>query len=130
MIIFRDNNHIIDNRHTVAIINSISFAKAIQINEDSSYESVLYMTDNMMTWSNEAIVDATEEEKEIYRKKCHDFKIGDKVIIRRGRKMLNEIKVIKSMFTYSPEGTYGHCITNYLVFTDGTKVNRLHCDII
>lgn len=88
------------------------------------------MTDDMRTWDNEVVIDATEEEIKEYRKAYHKFKIGDKVKINRGRKMLGEIKEIKGFYTFRPDRTYGHCDTNYLVFTDNTKVNKLHCDII
>lgn len=120
----------IDNRHCVDTRNSISFADAIVINENGGYDYVMYMTDDMRTWDNEVVIDATEEEIKEYRKAYHKFKIGDKVKINRGRKMLGEIKEIKGFYTFRPDRTYGHCDTNYLVFTDGTKVNKLHCDII
>lgn len=66
MVILRDINKV-DKRHTVDINNSITFATAIQINEDGSYESIIYMKDDVRTYDNEAIIDATEEEKETYR---------------------------------------------------------------
>lgn len=128
MIIY--GNGMIDERHTVDTINSISFADAIQINEDGSYDRVTYMEDRYDTWSNEVIIDATDEEKEIYRRKTRKFKIGDIVIISRGRKMKGEQKQIKRMFTFRPNGTFGHNDVEYLVFEDGTKVNRLHCDFV
>lgn len=120
----------VDKRHTVDIINSITFAKAIQINEDGSYDGVTYMTDDKRTWDNEVILDATEEEKEAYRKYKKRFKVGDKVKIVNGRKMKDEIKEVKDFFTFRPNGTYGHQDVEYLVFTDGTKVNKLHCIIL
>lgn len=120
----------IDNRHCVDIRNSISFADAIVINENGGYDYVNYMTDDSRTWNNEVIIDATPEEIKEYRKKYHKFEKGDMVKINRGRKMVGEVKEIKDFFTFTPRGTYGHCDTNYLIFTDGTKVNKLHCDII
>lgn len=131
MIILRDLNKV-DNRHVVDIKNNYSFANAVVVvdSKKNEYEYITYMIDDKRTWSNEAIIDATEAEKEQYRKYTRKFKTGDKVVIKRGRKMLNEVKEIKDFFTYSPRGTYGHCDTHYLIFTDGTKVNRMHCDFI
>ncbi len=120
----------VDKRHTVDIISSITFAKAIQINEDGSYDGVTYMTDDKRTWDNEAIIDADEEELELYRKRMKQFKVGDKVKIVDGRKMKGEIKIIKRMFRYTVPGTYGKQYTDYLVFTDDTKVNKLYCIIL
>lgn len=130
IIMYNENGKTVDTRHTVAIRNSISFANAIQITENGEYESITYMTDDQRTFNNSAIIDATEEEKEQYRKYQRQFKEGDRVIIARGRKMKGEIKTIAKMFTYRPYGTYGHQDINYLVFTDNTKVNRIHCDFI
>ena len=127
MIIFRDGRQD-DMRHTVDTYSSISFADAIQLNPDGTYESVMYMIDDERTFGNQAIIDATEEELEAYRKYKRRFRKGDKVIIKRGRKMVGEVKEVESKFTYRPDGTYGHQDTDYLVFTDGTKVNKLHCD--
>ena len=131
MVISRDINKI-DNRHVVDIKNNYSFSKAVVVVDSAKneYEYITYMIDDKRTWSNEAIIDATEEEKEQYRKYLRKFKVGDKVVIKRGRKMLNEVKEIKDFFKYSPRGTYGHYDTDYLIFTDGTKVNRTHCDFI
>lgn len=129
MVILRDINKI-DKRHTVDINNSISFATAIQINEDGSYDRVTYMEDDVRTYNNEAIIDATEEEKETYRKYMRRFKIGDTVKIVSGRKMKNEIKKVKDMFRFTVPNTYGKVYTDYLVFEDGTKVNRLYCIIL
>ena len=54
---------------------------------------------------------------------------GDKVIIKRGRKMKNEIKVVKSKYTFVVAGTYGHGDVDYLRFTDGTKCTEQNCDL-
>ncbi len=129
MVYLRDIDKV-DYRHTVDINNSISFASAVQVNEDGSYDYVTYMLDDVRTWDNEAVIDATEQELENYRKYCRKFKKGDKIIINRGRKMRGETKVIKDMFRYTVNGTYGKQYTDYLVFTDNTKVNRQHCDFI
>lgn len=120
----------IDNRHVVKIINSISHATAIIITNDGTYESITYMDDDYRSWENEAIIDATEEELESYRKYCRKFKKGDKVVIARGRKMKGEIKEVESLFTFKIQQCYGHADVDYLVFTDGSKVNKLHCDFI
>lgn len=129
MVILRDLNKI-DNRHTVDIINSYSHATARQINDDGSYEDIIYMIDDVRTYNNEAIIDATDEELEIYRKNMKRFKIGDIVKIVSGRKMKNEIKKVKDMFRFTVPNTYGKQYTDYLVFDDGTKVNKLHCIIL
>ena len=130
IIMYNENGKTVDARHTVAIYNSISFADAVQITENGKYERVTYMTDDQRTFNNDAIIDATEEEKEQYRKYQRQFREGDKVIIARGRKMKGEVKIVSKMFTYRPYGTYGHQDVDYLVFTDNTKVNRMHCDFI
>lgn len=54
---------------------------------------------------------------------------GDKVIIKRGRKMKNEIKRVKSKYTYVVNGTYGHGDVDYLRFTDGTKCAEHNCEL-
>lgn len=127
--IMYDSNKI-DERHTVDIDNGITMAVAIQINEDGTYERVMYMVDDERTFGNEVILDATEEERENYRKYRKWFRKGDRVRIVDGRKMRGEIKEVEDMFTYRPNGTYGHQDVEYLVFTDGTKVNKLYCEII
>lgn len=74
---------------------------------------------------------ATLDEKQNYarRKRNMIFK-GDTVIIKRGRKMVGETKVVKGYSRFDVEGTYGHAYTEYLLFTDGTKVNINHCDVV
>ena len=119
-----------DERHTVDIDNGITMAVAIQINEDGTYDRVMYMIDDERTFGNEVILDATEDELEEYRKHMRRFRKGDRVRIVDGRKMRGEIKEVEDMFTYRPSGTYGHQDVEYLVFTDGTKVNKLYCEII
>ena len=123
-------NNIKDSRITVDIILHLSFAEAVQLNSDGSYEKVTYMTDDIRDYVNEAIVDANEEQLETYRKYKNRFKIGDKIKIVKGRKMVGEEKIVAKFFTYRPNGTYGHQDIDYLVFTDGTKVNKLNCIII
>ena len=129
MIILVDKNKV-DKRHTVEIINSYSHAIARQLNNDGTYEDIIYMIDDVRTYQNEAIIDATDEELEIYRKNMKRFKIGDIVKIVSGRKMKNEIKKVKDMFRFMVPNTYGKQYTDYLVFDDGTKVNKLHCIIL
>ena len=130
IILYDDTGKHIDARHTVDIRNSITFASAIQITEDNKYESVIYMSDDSRTFMNTAIIDATDEELEQYRKYCKNFRPGDIVKITKGRKMLNEIKTVKNNFKYVVPNTYGKAYVNYLVFTDGTKVNKLYCDFV
>lgn len=74
---------------------------------------------------------ATFEEKKQFARiaRCAIFK-GDEVIIARGRKMNGEKKTVLSAFRYEVRGTYGHVGTDYLRFTDGTKVVAHHCDIV
>lgn len=66
---------------------------------------------------------ANSEEIKSFRLQRGYITIGDKVIIYKGRKMVNEIKEIESFFKYIVPNTYGHEYVNYVVFTDGTKVN-------
>lgn len=127
MVILRDENKV-DNRHTVDRINSLSFADAVQINPDGTYEHITYMDDDQRTWGNEAIIDATDKEKEAYRKYCKIFQKGDKVKIVKGKKMLGETKEVKDKFTYIVPNTYGKKKIYYLVFTDNTKVNEFYCE--
>lgn len=116
----------IDNRHVVDVKNSNSFADAVVINSDGSYERIIYMTDDMRTWDNECIIDATPLEEEAYRKHINEFKIYDKVKIISGRKMVGEIKVIESMFNIN----VNYQNIKYLGFSDGTKCQAIHCKII
>lgn len=124
------DNNLVDERHTVDIDNGITMSVAIQVNEDGTYERVMYMIDDERTFGNEAIIDATDEELETYRKYRKEFKIGDIVKIIDGRKMKGETKEIAKMFRFTVPNTYGKIYTDYLVFTDGTKVNKLYCEII
>lgn len=65
---------------------------------------------------------ATKEEvKDFYRQRNFIF-VGDEIEIIKGRKLpIGEIKIVKSFYTYTVNGTYGHDTTKYVVFTDGTK---------
>lgn len=116
----------IDNRHVVDIKNSSSFADAIVINNDGSYERVTYMTDDMRTWGNKCVIDATPLEQEEYRKYRNDFRVYDKVKIISGRKMLGEIKTVESIFDIN----INYKNISYLGFSDGTKCQASHCQII
>lgn len=74
---------------------------------------------------------ATLEEKMNYaRKKFSVIYKGDIVVVKRGRKYVGETKEVKGYYRYDVAGTYGHAYTEYLLFTDGTKVNINHCDTI
>lgn len=74
---------------------------------------------------------ASEEERKKYANEHYNviFK-GDKVIIARGRKMKGEEKIVNGYYRFDVRGTYGHQYTEYLFFTDGTKVNINHCDVV
>ena len=74
---------------------------------------------------------ATEEEiKEYARINFGSIFKGDEVIINRGRKMKGEHKIVEKTYRYTVPNTYGKQYTDYLVFTDGTKVNIHHCDVV
>lgn len=74
---------------------------------------------------------ATEADKKAFASQEYGtiFK-GDTIVIKRGRKMVGETKVVKGYYRYDVPGTYGHQYTEYLLFTDGTKVNIQHCDVL
>ncbi len=74
---------------------------------------------------------ATKEEQQAYASKTYGYIFkGDTVKINRGRKMVGEIKTVKGHYRYYVNGTYEKCYTDYLIFTDGTKVNINYCDVI
>ena len=74
---------------------------------------------------------ATEEERGQFIREQHKLICkGDTVVIARGRKMLGETKVVKGYSRYDVPGTYGKQYTEYLWFTDDTKVNINHCDVV
>ena len=130
MIIFRDGTKPeIDSRKTVYIYNYLSFAVAVQINEDGTYDRVSYMQDDSRTYNNEAIIDASEKQILQYRKQIKDFQKGDKVKVVKGRKLLNTINTIKDFFTFRPQGTYGQCDIEYLIFENGIKLNKKNCEL-
>jgi hypothetical protein len=61
------------------------------------------------------------EVRAFYRQQGYLFE-GDEVEIVSGRKLpIGARKIIKSFFDFEPVGTYGHNVTTYAVFTDGTK---------
>jgi hypothetical protein len=63
-----------------------------------------------------------------------DFYPGETVQIVDGRKMKGKIAKIASTFKFVPRhiqyNKYGHFTTHYVVFEDGTKVNRNYCQIV
>lgn len=71
-----------------------------------------------------------EELKSFASQKYNIIFKGDNVVIKRGRKMLGEVKTVKGYYKYVVSGTYGKCYIGYLLFTDGTKVNINHCDVV
>ena len=44
------DNNLVDERHTVDIDNGITMSVAIQVNEDGTYERVMYMIDDERTF--------------------------------------------------------------------------------
>ena len=73
---------------------------------------------------------ASEQEiKEFAQKHYHYIFKGDTVIINRGRKYKGEEKVVKGTCRFYVDGSYNKVYTDYLLFTDGTKVNINHCDV-
>ena len=74
---------------------------------------------------------ANEQEKKAFASQEYGtiFK-GDEVIIKRGRKMVGETKIVKGYYKYVVPNTYGKQYIEYLLFEDGTKCNLLHCDVV
>ena len=130
VIIYDETGKHVDERHVVDTTGLI-YCSAVVVNSDGTYDEVFYYDgDDMRTWSNQCIIDATDEEKLQYRIYKNRVEVGDTVTIVKGRKMLNETKKVIKMFTFRPSGTYGHQDVDYLVFEDGTKVNRRNCIIV
>lgn len=122
-------NGVIDKRTVVDIDNGYIRAVAVVINDDKTYSYITYMDDDdMRTWNNEAEIDATPEEIEAYRKHMNRFRVGDKVQIVSGRKMKNEIKTVKKLWTCHINEAFRDI--PYLIFTDDTKVQAVHCVIL
>lgn len=95
-------------------------------------EGTMYLLDDGTTTKvNPGLEYATEAEKKLFASREYGtiFK-GDQVVIKRGRKMLNEVKEVKGSYRFVVDGTYGKVYTDYLTFTDGTKVNIDHCDVV
>jgi hypothetical protein len=127
MIRFYDGSK--DERPTIAV-RGISYMMALQLNEDGvSAEWVFYKdNDDVRYETADVTIDVTEEQRLIYRLSNRIFEEGDTVVIARGRKMVGEIKTIKSFYDFKPKGTYNHCITRYARFVDGTKVAVKHLE--
>lgn len=103
----------------------------MQLNADYSAEWIFYKDlDNAVFDSAEVIIDVTDEELKAFKKVNNIFAEGQTIIIKSGRKMINQVKTIKDLKTFTPSGTYGHGDTLYLYFTDGTKVAAHHCQVI
>ena len=92
--------------------------------KNSDKTSNAYNLIKSLDWANEG-------EQKLYVSTHYNiiFK-GDKVVIARGRKMKGEEKIVNGYCRYEVPGTYGKIYTDYLFFTDGTKVNILHCDVV
>lgn len=118
-----------DERVTIAV-QGISYMKALQLNEDGvSTEWVFYKDNDDVRYATaDATIDVTEDQWLIYRMSTRIFEEGDTVVIARGRKMVGEIKTIKSFYDFKPNGTYNHCTTRYARFVDGTKVAVKHLE--
>lgn len=120
----------IDERHTITT-KGLNYMQALQLNNDGTTEWVFYRDyDDYRYDLAEAVVDITDEELKTFKKVNNIFTEGQTVTIKSGRKMLNEVKTIKDLKTFTPNGTYGHSDTLYLYFTDGTKVAAHHCQVI
>lgn len=67
---------------------------------------------------------ANEQEKKDFARRLGYVFEGDTVEIVKGRKLpIGEHKIVKNTYRYDVPNTYGHCYTDYFVFTDGTKTN-------
>jgi hypothetical protein len=120
----------IDERHTITTKGTF-YKSALQLNADYSADWIFYKDlDNAIYDNAEVIIDVTDEELKTFKKVNNIFAEGQTVIIKSGRKMLNEIKIIKYLKTFIPIKTYGHNDILYLYFTDGTKVAAHHCQVI
>lgn len=115
----------VDNRHVVDMIYSPSYIDAVVV-DNGEFKRVTYKTDDMRTWANDYKIDATNEEKEAYRKYRNDFQKHDKVKIISGRKMVGEIKIVETLFNIM----INYKTIPYLGFSDGTKCQAIHCQII
>ena len=76
-----------------------------------------------------------EDVKQYMRKFRYGIFKGDKVIVKRGRKFVGEVKEVRAYYVFIPDAcNYGSSSgltvrVGYLYFTDGTKVNINHCDV-
>lgn len=99
----------------------LSDGRRVRINDHHTEEDLKELKGLCMATVEERKQFASQEYGYIFK--------GQKVVIKRGRKYLNEIKEVKGYYRYEVPGTYGRQYTEYLLFTDGTKVNILHCDV-
>ena len=128
MIKFYDGT--VDSRPTLET-KGFTYCSALQLNPDGTKQWVFYKDlDDVRYESADATIDATPEVLEQYRRARREFASGDVVKVNRGRKMVGEVKTIKFLSTYRPQGTYGWSDLEYLHFTDGTKVASTHVDFI
>lgn len=126
-IITSANYWVCENMDLLAPINEdgieylLSNNTRIRINEnDTTSENALYIA---------SLKRANEEEKKQFAREQYGYIFrGDKVVITRGRKMLNEEKIVNGYYRFVASETYGKVYTDYVFFTDGTKVNINYCD--
>lgn len=72
---------------------------------------------------------ATDDEIKAYAHSRGYVYKGDEIAIVKGRKYVGETKIVKGFYRYYVAGTYGHQYVDYLLFTDGTKVNQDNCRV-
>ena len=105
-------------------------------------EGIEYLLTNgkrVIEWDDEptqnTYIKASEQERQDTLQKMGFLFPNQQVKIIGGRTIPHDtIKTIKSFYTFEPQGTYGHCKTDYVVFTDNTKIAVKHikplCDTI
>ena len=128
MIKFYDGT--VDSRPTLDI-KGFTYCSALQLNEDGTAQWVFYKDlDDVRYDGADVNIDATPEQLKQYRQAKREFVNGDVVRINRGRKMVGEVKTVTGTSTYRPQGSYGWSDTEYLHFSDGTKVISAHVDFV
>lgn len=72
-------------------------------------------------------IKASEQERQNTLQKMGFLFVDQQVKIIGGRTIPHDtIKTIKGFFTFEPNGTYGHNTTDYVIFTDNTKIQTKH----
>lgn len=85
----------------------------------------------VIEWDNtptqNTYIKASEQERQNTLQKMGFLFDNQRVKIIGGRTIPHgTIKTIKGFFTFEPTGTYGHKTTNYVIFTDNTKIQTKH----